>query len=1185
MLDIVLSLLLEAVFEKLSSPVLEQLRDLYNLRENIKKLQHSLPKIQAFLEDAETRQATEKVVQIWLSNLKDIAYGSEDLWDELAVEIMLCERRSSIKDQVCGFLLPFEPSRKLFNLANELQDKLKVLDGIAKEGMDLNFRALARDQREYSESPGTRKATGSFVVKSKIYGREKDKKRLIEKLLLPSDPKGKTKGDLSIIPIVGIGGLGKTTLARLVYNDEKINRYFDLRIWVYASQVFDVRKLIITIVESANKKCCKLLEMDLLQSQLQESLCGKKFLLVLDDVWNEDQEEWDELGDLLKSCVEGSKIVVTTRSKKVAAVMGTTSAYLLKGLLEKDCWDLFKKQAFGEEDEEKHPILVEIGKRIIQKCAGVPLAVKVMGSLLRFKRDEKDWIFVEESELWSFKECKSGILPALRLSYNHLPLHLRRCFVFCSLIPKNYEIQKEKLIHTWMANGLIKPVRGNRVLEDIGDDYFNDLLCLAFFEEVEKSDDGSMSYYKMHDLIHDLAKSIGGDEFEILGHGLATSYLAQIRHSSIVCNFEPSSFPLFEAKHLRTLLFLSPGGNSEELSSHLPEKFIYLRVLDLSGSGIKQLPESVSAFICLRYLDLSNTSIQALPHTICNLCCLQTLNLSGCYNLVELPFGIANVVSLRHINTTGCHGLIRIPAGIGKLLHLQTLTTYIVGKGPGESIAELNFLNLRGELNIKCLENVRDAKEAKMANMREKRHLHSLSFQWEISDECHIKKPAKGTTPCEVLRRRSLGSVGSSLGIAFNDVEDVFQCLEPHPNLKKLFIKGYLGLKLPLWNLPNLVVIVLINCRRCEILPTIGKLPCLKTLCLQGMDGITRIGKAFYGKDTRKPFPSLKELTLRDFPNLEEWSSVGSSETFSCLQKLIIDKCPNLETLQALFPSLEHLELRDCHPKIMDSMRNITSLSILVIDTFLELPRLPGELLENNRRLASLEILSCQNLHSLPSELESLASLKSLIISSCDELSYLPLGLQKLKLLEFLEINGCHNMTLLPGDGLKGLISLQNLSIENCTNLISLSTGLCQLTSLEQLSIMSCPKLISLPDGLQNLYSLRSLTIVSCPELFSLPGSLQHVTTLQSLVIHSCPGLTALPDWFGKLSSLRSLAISNCNYLISFPEGLRRLSKLQHLSVQDCLHLERRCKNKRGKEWHKIAHIPHVYIGSLKFGK
>nr|XP_009611874.1 putative disease resistance protein RGA3 [Nicotiana tomentosiformis]XP_016449364.1 PREDICTED: putative disease resistance protein RGA3 [Nicotiana tabacum] len=157
--------------------------------------------------------------------------------------------------------------------------------------------------------------------------------------------------------------------------------------------------------------------MDLLQAQFQDSLGGKRFLIVLDDVWNEDQEEWDKL---------------------------------------------------QSEEGVEHPNLLEIGKQIIKKCGGVPLAAKTLGTLLSFKREESDWLFVQESELWGLKECDNGILPALRLSYLHFPLYLKQCFAFCSLYPKNYEIQKEKIIHTWISEGLITCHERNRQLEDIG---------------------------------------------------------------------------------------------------------------------------------------------------------------------------------------------------------------------------------------------------------------------------------------------------------------------------------------------------------------------------------------------------------------------------------------------------------------------------------------------------------------------------------------------------------------------------------------------------------------------------------------------------------------------------------------------------------------------------------------------
>ncbi|XAR52987.1 hypothetical protein NMG60_11021346 [Bertholletia excelsa] len=1170
MADKVFGPLIQIVTDKLASPFLDKLQNLCSLNENVRRLQHSLPRILAFLEDAEKRQETEKIVEVWLLDLKKVAYESEDLLDELAAEVVKCEQRSITLNWLHSLLSPFKfkPSRDLFDLATELGNKLQELREIVEEGFSMNFKEGTAFK--WSESPGRRKETGSFVKESEIYGREEDKKNILE-LLLPNCEADTS--DLLVVPIVGIGGLGKTTLVQLVYKDGKVAQSFDLKIWVHVSEDFDIRKLIIAIIKSATRRNCDFMEMDLLQSELQELLCGRRYLLVLDDVWNEDKKQWDELGGMLNGGVKGSKIIVTTRSKEVASIMGTPeSTYDLKGLLEEDCWNLFKKQAFSQGEEEKYPNLLEIGKEIIKKCKGVPLAVKTLGSQLYSKREEKDWWSVEDSDLWNLKQFQSDILPALRLSYDNLSVHLKRCFAFCSLFPKNYEIKKEKLIYMWISGGLIPPLDGSRQLEDIADEYFNYLLHLSFFQKVEKCEDGSRTVYKMHDLIHDLARSIGGNEFAIIDEGSSSSNLAQTRHSSVLCNFDQSSFPLdlCKAKHLRTLLFLHPGGNSDELPSFIPASFIYMRSLDVSGSGIKRLDESIGVLICLRYLDLSNTLVQTLPHTLCDLCNLQTLNFSGCYNLIQLPSRMGRVTSLRHLITTECEGLTSMPPWIGKLVDLQTLPIYIVGKGIGESIAELNKLNLRGELNIKCLENVRDPKEAELANLREKKHIHLLQLTWGDSDQGHYLEGEKGST--------SQSSSGCS------DYFDIISCLEPHPNLRKLFIIGYPGIKFPSWALPNLVQFFFINCRRCENLPALGQLPFLETIFLQGMNNVVHITKEFYGFNIQAPFPSLKELTLRDFPNLEEWCILNEEGPFPCLKKLTLDGCPKLKKTP-IFPSLQHMKLQKCHPCLMDSIEGVTSLSNLTVDSFPQLLNLPGKLLENNRHLVSLEISLCQNLCVLPLELGSLTALKSLVISHCEKLAELPLSLQNLKALEFLEINDCHNLNLLPEDIISGLSSLRTLSIENCKNLISLSDGLRFLTALERLSIMSCPKLAFLPYGWKYLSALRSLSIFSCPELSSLPEGLQHITTLQSLVIHSCPDLTALPDWMGNLSSLRSLAISNCHYLLSLPEGLQHLSKLQHLSIQDCPRLEQRCKQRKGRNWRNIAHIPHIYVGSLKLGK
>uniref|UniRef100_A0A3Q7ERQ1 Uncharacterized protein n=1 Tax=Solanum lycopersicum TaxID=4081 RepID=A0A3Q7ERQ1_SOLLC len=1130
MADLVLYPVLQVILEKLATPYVQKFHDLYHLKENIEKLQNTLPTARAFLDDAHKRQETDQRVENWLVKLKDIAYQLENLLDEFTAESVMCESRSGKAKQVRSLFLPFEPSKHLFDLAKMLPKKLKELDEIAKQGFSLNLRATTTERQV--DNYDRTKVTGSFVITSKICGRDDDKKKLLELLLTTCD--GKTGGVVSIIPIVGIGGLGKTTLAQLVYNDEKVVHFFDIKIWVYVSRDFDVSKLMLSIIQSATKRKCELLEMDLLQAHFQDSLGGKRFLIVLDDVWNEDQEEWDKLGDLFQSGGAGSRIIVTTRSTKVASILGTTSPYCLQGLTEDDCWVLFKQRAFSKEEEGEYPNLLDIGKQIIKKCGGVPLAAKTLGSLLRFKREKEDWMFVQESELWKLENCNSGILPALRLSYLQLPLHLQRCFAFCSLYPKNYEIHKEKMIHIWIAEGLITCHEKNRQLEDIGNEYFNDLLCLSFFQEVKKFDETDLVVYIMHDLIHDLARSVGSQDFVILGHDFTQGNMSQVHHLSILFHSDPTSFPkeLYGAKHLRTLQFLFCTG---DIPSSFPLNFKYLRVLDLSGC-VKKVHESISDLICLRYLDLSSTSIQTLPHTICNLSNLQTLNLSFCGNLMELPFGLANITGLRHLNIVGCNGLTRLPAGLGNLVQLQTLPLYIVGKGIGESISEISSPHIRGELSIRGLENIRDKEEAALANLRAKKYVELLRLQWGSEN---IVRMSTGSTSYEVCREVD----GTSRSLSRDDdnvVEGIIECLQPHVNLKKLYVFSHIG---------------------CDTLPTFGKLPFLKTLYLQGMDGVTHIGEEFYGGKPLK-FPSLEDLTIKDLPCLKEWSCIeNEAAVFPRLQKLVVDKCPNLISAPT-FQSLLYLELRDCHPKILESVDNMSSLSNVVIDALQGLVHLSGKLLENNKSLETVEILSCKNFISLPQEIEHLTYLKSLTISNCEKLTHLPTGIRKLQALEFLEINGCHSLESLPSEEFAGFNSLKSLSIENCGNLIYLSSGFLHLTVLEQLSIMSCPRLTLSRGSFQNLSSLRSLSIISCPELYPLPASLQHVTTLQSLVIHSSPYLTDLPDWLAKLSSLRSLAISNCEHLISLPEGMKYLNALQHLSIQDCPHLERLCKKK-----------------------
>ncbi|XP_007018346.2 PREDICTED: putative disease resistance protein RGA3 [Theobroma cacao] len=1170
MAEIVLCPLLQVVFEKLASRFLKEIAGRCGFKDEIKKLQRALRAMQAVLQDAEERQATDKNLKLWLSELKEVAFDADDLLEEFGPEAMLQENDNSLTEQVSNIVPSLRPFMTYLTRFPELKQIRERLDVLLEERS--SFKLKKRDADEKIKNLQKRE-TGSFVIESEVIGREEDKENIVEMLL--STTERRANEVVSVIPLVGLGGLGKTTLAQLVYNDERVMRNFELRMWVCVNDDFDVRKILNLMIESATRRRCDdLLGMDVLQSQLRDLLVRRRYLLVLDDVWNEDADEWEKLKILLKFGAEGSKVIVTTRSAKVATIMGTVSSHHLKGLSHDDCWALFKQRAFAH-DQEDYPDLLPIGKQIVKKCGGVPLAAKTLGSLMRFKREPEEWLSVQENELWNVCEEETGILPALKLSYSHLPSHLKGCFMYCSIFPKNYVIKKEKLIHLWIAEGLIEsceyPMRTvttreeRKSLENVGSNYFNDLMWTLFFEEVKKNSDGDVIECKMHDLVHDLAKSVAGEEFFIFERDCLPKNLSRVRYMSLVCHSESCTIPeaLYEAKKLRTLIFLFPKGGSGEVPADLFSHFRNLRVLDLGYSGIKRLQSTVSCLKHLRYLGLSNTFVATLPETISSLYNLQVLNLSGCADLTRLPRDLARMCMLRHLIINNCERLPCLPDDIGALFLLQTLPIFIVSN-ESDDLRQLKRLRLRGELTIRNLENVKEEVNAVISKMK---FLHSLELSWGDEHD------------------------GLNLTVrndfAWGLSEKVLDCLQPPENLKRLSIKRYSGIHFPRWMstlaLPNLTKIELINCKRCEHLPSFGRLPVLEIIHMQGMEAVKNIGSEFYGEYINRSFASLKELSLIDFPNLEFWWSMSGGAEFPSLVKLTINKCPRLMNMPQL-SSLRHLDLQNCHETILRSAVNVTSLSVLIISVFTGQLIVLDNLLQNNVHLMSLTISSCPKLHRIPPSLGNLVSLKSLTIRWCEELLSLPQQLQNLTCLQSLEISECHSLSTLP-QSIDRLISLKYLSIENCSNLRSLPIELQHLGSLEHLTIMYCPRLVSLPTDWHNLSMLRSLCLLSCPELSSLPESIKHVTALQNLEIHGCPGLNVLPEWVANLSLLRSLAISDCPNMTSLPEGLECLSTLQRLSIQECPRLEQHCKKNIGKDWPKIAHIAHVYIGSPELRK
>jgi Leucine-rich repeat (LRR) protein len=1012
----------QTIIERLGSSTLQQIGSIWGVKAEFKKMTNTVSTIQAVLQDAEEQQVNNHQVRDWLMKLRDAVFDADDLLSEFSTHV-LRQRVMGVDKMPKKVCIFFSSSNQLafgLKMARKIKAMRERLYDIANDRN--NFQLVGRSLEAPVVIRG-RDQTHSYVPEEEVIGREEDKEAIID-LVLDFD----LEENVSFISIVGIGGLGKTTLAQYVYNDEKVKTYFELKMWVCVSDVFDVKTIVEKIIGSATGTKPENLEIDQLQNELRKTLDQKRYLLVLDDLWNEDIESWHKLKILLTSGSKGSKVVITTRTKLVAEITSTVSPYFLKGLLKNQSWYLLKQMAFKKGQDPIDTNLEAIGMDIVEKCKGVPLAIKTIGRVLYFKKTEGEWLHIKNNELANVTQLKDGILPVLKLSYDYLPSHLKCCFAYCSLFPKDYVIPKLTLIQLWIAQGFIQSrLEENLQLEDVANEYFMDLLWRSFFQEAEE-DRGVIMSVKMHDLIHDLAQSVSRIECTLVDSN-AKNVNDKVRHLSSSFFGENLSL-LVKANKIRTFILTGKSywrSDQESTLKTLISTFRYLRALDLHGLKIKTVPNIIGKLMHLKYLDLSYNEIEVLPSSITRLVNLQTLNLSGCTKLRELPTDIRKLVSLRQLDTTGCWNLTHMPCGLGKLTSLQTLTLFVVSKEePTASskhcggLAELNKLDLRGRLEIKNLAWVKDAtSETKAANLKEKKHLTDLVLRWNPRDDDEI----------------SLNG------------------LQPHQSLKYLSVGGYGGVRFSHWlsTLTNLAKLSVYDCKKCQHFPPLYQLPYLRELYISDMLGLEYMSdqditdeiSASLASSSTTFFPSLESLYLSDCPNLKGWwkrdivdnSDVGTASTcqqhislpsFPRLSRLIISNCCKL-TCMPLFPYLEKgLSL------INASLKPLQQTMAMTMNT--------------------AETSSLPSSSSLP-----LSKLKLLVLFEMQNVTTLPAYLQHVTTLQYLSISRCPSFMTLP-EWLGNLTSLQNLDIEECPNLTSLPEGMRHLSSL-QLRIFRCPHL------------------------------------------------------------------------------------------------------------------------------
>nr|GLL30064.1 putative disease resistance protein RGA3 isoform X2 [Ipomoea trifida] len=1150
--------LISSVAEQLINILKHQAQELkrtLGVEKEIRNLTSKLKKTREVLDDAEKKSFKEKDIELWIEDIKDFSYQVDDVLDEWRTRTLRQQMESPEASR--SSFLPSPSKFKRFVMHRDIAKKIKELDStldrITKEKDQFKFNTSASithtSAASHSDQELMRVTTAFDVDASQIQGRKSDASALISKLLENSGEEEARNGP-PVISIVGAGGIGKTTLAQLVFGDEQIKAHFDERVWICVSDPFDQIKIAKAIVESTTESSTDLSQLHLLLQKIQRTLSGKRFLLVMDDVWTEQYAKWEPLKNSLKDGHPGSRILVTSRNERVARMIGSVYVHQLDVISDWEAWLLLSRIAFSGRRKEDGEELKDIGQKIAQRCKGLPLAARVMGSLLRLKDTKEDWQNVLDNTIWEL-----DLFPHLYLSYNDLTPEMKQCFSYCAVFPKDYEIEVDELIRIWMAQGYV-------MTESKGRELFGSLAMRSFFQDLKKDDMDSniIISCKMHDIVHDFAQFLTKDECYSIDQHEDKAGFKNLRHlqswqntgwkmnlpsicdigklrSFFVKGLSPTQFTLDLFNGLKSVRVLRLHGCKLQ---KLPKKIgnlLHLRYIDLSWSDVEELPDAVCSLynlqtldlrrcMCfsrlpkrignlhqLRYIDLSGSKVEELPDTIHSLSNLQTLDLEKCEQFSRLPDGIGNLRQLRYINLSwskveklpdticslvnlqtlvleGCMHLSRLPEGIENLLELRYIDLSYC-----EQVEELpkgigNLINLR-YLNISCTDRVEMMPEgiAKLAQL------------------CSLSEFKVGKESSKLGYMEKLNQLKGKLSISFfcdlNNAADVEEAekaeLRNKKHIKELCLHFSEGVDVGI-----------------DMMEALKPPSELQTLEFIGYGG------SHFPSWITQSLDNLRILKIRMCRNCSSLPPLGKLPS---LETLFISKMYKLRYVGreflgvaegggVAFPKLKNLEFERCLE--WEEWEDLKEEATIII--------MPC--------ITELQLKYCRKLKTVPHHL--LSRLESLKINDCPGVS---VGIDALKLqtLEFNEYGGSH----FPSWITLSLHNLRILKIWMCVNCSSLPP-LGKLPSLETLSIWSMTELRYVGSEFLGVTEvggvafpkLKKLDFYRCPEWEEWEDFKEEATTI---IIMPC---------------IRELELDDCTKLKTVPHHL--LSRLESLTIKDC---------------------------------
>ncbi|TVU26297.1 hypothetical protein EJB05_28836, partial [Eragrostis curvula] len=1206
--------LLKVAGNKLVSLITTEFASISGVTKDLSELQDILGEITSWLSAVRDRAIESDPSLRWVMKLRNVAYDIDDLLDEVHLE---AERHKWGNN---GDNFPaidcFCSKSRSFLFQCKMAHKIKAIKvrfaAIVKHRSDVNTlrHTLPADLLVTNRNRATDELSLlSNAEESKIPARDKEKDDIISNLVESSEGENDW-----IVSIVGLGGSGKTTLAKHISHDNKVKNHFSDTIFrVHVSREFHMEKLISKLFEAITKQKSDIHSQQYMVNEISNKLNGMKFLLVMDDAWHENEDDWEQFMLHINSGAPGSKILLTTRCQKVAEAVKSRHIFHLAFLSEAESWSLFLKCS-GWREEDLSSEFIHYGKEIVKRCGGVPLAIKTLGGVLSGKREINTWKAIRDSNLWNVESINDRVFASLKLSYFHLADNLKQCFTFCSIFPKGYKIVKEHLIAQWIAHGFVSPTN-EELPEDTGSDYFDSLVKVGFLQDSVQIWYNNQLVYKMHDLIHDLARLIIQDEIVTsLPKIISTNCTHRCRYLSLMSSNEKIDRRLFQK--VRSV-YVYGGDPSFDKSV---KKSSYIRSVILQSTTAAWFSPFMLKSEYLGYLEICHVSFTELPETILGCWNLQALYVLHCRDFVRLPESIGKLKKLRTLELMMCTDFESLPQSIGDCQELRCIQLYFCPKLreiPNSicKLENLQVLHITASLALQQLPSkiVGQLNNLKTLNLSGCSHLEVLP---RIFACCRLRNLVLSNTNVTVLPQW-ITLIGTLECIELEYCTELEELPTGMGSLERLEVLNIQGC----WKLCSMPSGFgqLIRLRRLGLFVVGFGGDYARIWELENLDmlsGQLEITNLRYLKDPREAARAcLKQKEKLESLRLTWWSSSGMEE------ELVPDIEQDLGVLDALEPPQEIMMLEisgypgTLLPRWMRKQCYSSYLEGIIMKTMdpqfhgltqLVLEKLPN--LKNMRGLIVFPSLKTFNLHGMPS-LEELWTttngseigkegevqhcfpvLSALFIWNCPKLNvkpHFPPSLEWLRLRKSNEqlmspscsfprvlhphvdetscssgtFAGLHlkklkleEMTASSSgwDLFQQLTTLESLEIRLCNDLTQLPASMRSLRSLQRLHVDGCSNLGMLPMWLSELCSLQDLSVVRTPMIDSLPQSTENLTSLLELKIVGWGNLNQLPVAIKHLTTLQVLSLEGCSALSMLPDWIGQLSALRLLRIDRC---------------------------------